>query len=100
MLYTVTTSEAGGATFTCQVEQPDERQALLHAIERLRPPTLSSVQIEPIGGEVRDLPVPAHNLLRVTPMNGLTNVWYFYGAVGDDMITGHIVATDPTACEA
>jgi hypothetical protein len=92
MLYTVIMRGRGGETFTSQVLRPDESEALLHAVGLWRP-SGPVVCVELVGADVQDLPALASDLLRVTPMNGLKNVWYFYGALHEEMIDGQIVAT-------
>ena len=92
MLYTITTQKDDGANFTYQIEGPDERETLRLWAE-LNVPNAGAVRVQLVGQEVRDLPVPAHGVLTVTPMEGLRNVWYFYGALDNEMIDGLIVAT-------
>lgn len=92
LLYTISLHEPDGSGVTYQVEAADEAESLRMWAKRYRPDA-ADFTVEFAGSEMGDLPLPTHGVLTVTPMEGLRNVWYFYGPLDDTLITGHIVAT-------
>lgn len=92
LLYTIFVREPDGSQVTYQVEGNDEADCLRLWAKRYRPHA-TDLSVEFAGSEMGNLPSPAHRILTVTPKEGLQNVWYFYGALDDALITGDIVAT-------
>lgn len=90
-LYTVIFRASDGRIFTFQGGGEDALVALCNCAQRYL--SSANVTAEFAGSEVKNLPGINRDHLTITPMNDLRNVWHFYGAIGDDMISGEVVLT-------